>query len=42
MCLVGELLSLGAEGLEAGLPVVLRQTRGKVRWMEEEDLSEGR
>lgn len=35
------LLTLGAEGLKAGLPVVPRQTREKVRWMEEEDLSEG-
>lgn len=39
---MGELLSLGEEGLKAGLPVVLRQTRGRVRWMEEEELSEGR
>lgn len=40
--MVGLVLSLGAEGLKAGLPVVLRQTRGRVRWMEEEELSEGR
>ena len=35
-----EFQSLGAEGLKALHPMVLRRAGDTVRWMEEEDLSE--
>lgn len=38
VCLVGELLSLGAEGLKAARGAEADEGQ---RWMEEEDLSEG-
>lgn len=41
MCLGGRHFQRwGAEGLKAQLPMVLRRLRGKVRRVEEEDLSE--